>query len=136
MRQSKTQIIYDMCLTLRHDFGLKQYGGSVENPLESGMTDAERRAHWDNMEIIYEKFIKHLLPPEIVNVYVGCKDHAEFKSIIGTLDIYDGQEAKYHFVSSADQLRGISNPTVLFRGNWIDHPMIIEIITQVRIAKL
>jgi hypothetical protein len=124
-----------MCLTLRHDFGLKKYGGSVENPFKSSMTDAERKAHWDNMETIYEKFIKQLLPPERINVYVVCKDYAEFKSIIGTLDIYDGQEARYHFVSNVDQLRGMSNPIVLFRGNWIDHPMIIEIITQVKIAK-
>lgn len=52
--KTRDQIIYSMCLTTRHDFGLIKHPNL---PLDSGMTPAEQKALWDQMAELYDKCI-------------------------------------------------------------------------------
>lgn len=59
---NKHRIITDMCLTMRHDYGLDR-GENVESfvfPM-SGMTDSERSALYRQMEQLYDHHIQPLV---------------------------------------------------------------------------
>ena len=52
---NKEQIIYDMCIAYRHDYGLKK---SPDDPSwVAGMTDEERLGLYKTMEQLYEHHI-------------------------------------------------------------------------------
>lgn len=53
-KTKRDEIILSMCYALRHDYGLQKEGNS---PLTSGMTEAERKALWANMQQIYDNVI-------------------------------------------------------------------------------
>lgn len=65
--KTKEQIISDMCLTLRHDFGLpkEKDPGGYSFPYLSGMTEEERNLLWKDMEKIY----RHVIAPHLGEVY-------------------------------------------------------------------
>jgi hypothetical protein len=48
------EIVYDMCVTSRHDYGIDK---SVAAIFSSGMTSEERVILWEQMEVIYDKYI-------------------------------------------------------------------------------
>ena len=52
--KTREEIIYSMCLTKRHDFGLDRHPGDV---LTSGMTETERTALWNEMAQIFDNDI-------------------------------------------------------------------------------
>lgn len=56
--QRKNQIINDMCLTWRHDYGLRLPEG---DPFSSGMTDKERQALYRDMAQLFEHHIEPIL---------------------------------------------------------------------------
>jgi hypothetical protein len=54
--KTREQIITSMCYTIRHDYGLGQPVDSMF-PLESGLTDRERLALWNQMAQIFDNNI-------------------------------------------------------------------------------
>ena len=57
MIQSRERIIFDMCLTMRHDFGLDK---TPDYPLSSGISNAEREVLTLTMAQLYEHHIADL----------------------------------------------------------------------------
>ncbi len=57
--KTREQIITNMCYTWRHDYGLVKYAdpGGYTFPLESGMTEQERFALWNQMAQIFDNDI-------------------------------------------------------------------------------
>ena len=57
--KTREQIITNMCYTWRHDYGLVKYSdpGGYTFPLESGMTEQERFALWNQMAQIFDNDI-------------------------------------------------------------------------------
>ena len=53
-KSQRDEIVASMCYSVRHDFGLNKEGSS---PLSGGMTDAERKALWTQMQQIYDNVI-------------------------------------------------------------------------------
>ena len=53
--KNREQIIADMCLTLRHDYGLTKEEGA--NGLVSGMTTQERQSLWNEMAQVFDNVI-------------------------------------------------------------------------------
>lgn len=61
-KSKRDQIISSMCYSVRHDYGLTKDENSI---LSSGLTEAERKALWANMEQIYDNVIvPHFLQNE------------------------------------------------------------------------
>lgn len=61
-REERAKIIYDMCLTWRHDFGLIKENDA--SSLVSGITKDERDWIWHKMSQIFENVISPLLNRE------------------------------------------------------------------------
>ena len=59
MVMKKEQIIYDMCMTYRHDYGLRKLPG--EPPWTAGMTEEDAIMLYKTMEQIYNHNIEPLL---------------------------------------------------------------------------
>lgn len=55
---TREQIINNMCMTFRHDYGLViSEFDKIEMPLMSGMTETERKSLWDHMAQIFDNDI-------------------------------------------------------------------------------
>ena len=54
--KTREDIITSMCYTMRHDYGLGRPVGSPF-PLDSGLTDRERLALWNQMAQIFDNNI-------------------------------------------------------------------------------
>lgn len=63
--------------------------------------------------------------------FVVCGNYEEFREFRSYQRI---SNIEYVHVSGAETLKGTSNPAVIFHGSWMDHPSIIDIITQIKIA--
>ena len=59
MMKSKEEIIYDMCMTYRHDFGLRKQPN--DPPWTAGMTEEDAKSLYRVMEQIYNNDIEPLL---------------------------------------------------------------------------
>jgi hypothetical protein len=57
--KNKEQIIYDMCMTYRHDFGLRKLPD--EPSWTAGMTEQDAKMLYKTMEQIYTNNIEPLL---------------------------------------------------------------------------
>ena len=57
--QSKEQIIHDMCMTYRHDYGLRK--SNDEPPWTAGMTEEDAKMLYKTMEQIYTNNIEPLV---------------------------------------------------------------------------
>lgn len=55
----KEEIIYNMCMTYRHDYGLRK--GPGEPPWTAGMTEEDAKMLYKTMEQIYTNNIEPLL---------------------------------------------------------------------------
>jgi hypothetical protein len=55
----KEEVIYNMCMTYRHDYGLRK--GENEPPWTAGMTEEDARMLYKTMEQIYNNNIEPLL---------------------------------------------------------------------------
>lgn len=53
--KTRDEIIYGMCLSRRHDYGLDRHPDDAW--FVSGMTGSERQALWDEMAKIYDEDI-------------------------------------------------------------------------------
>ena len=56
--KSKDEIIRDMCVTVRHDFGLPASHRTFDGIVPAGMTPAQQQALWNQMKQIYENVIE------------------------------------------------------------------------------
>ncbi len=75
MMKTREQIITDMCFTIRHDYGIikpePEHNAAegifdIANLLNSGMTDTERTALWNQMAQVFDHCIApyvHFSPP-------------------------------------------------------------------------
>ena len=57
--KDKEQIITDMCMTYRHDYGLRKKDG--EPNWTSGMTEQDAKILYKVMEQIYNNNIEHII---------------------------------------------------------------------------
>jgi hypothetical protein len=56
--KTREQIIYGMCMTFRHDYGLeKPTGDNFASKLSAGTTQAEREFLWKQMAQIFDNDI-------------------------------------------------------------------------------
>ncbi len=56
MKQNKNAIIHSMCLTYRHDYGLRKVEG--DPPWTAGMTEEDAKMLYKTMEQIYNNDIE------------------------------------------------------------------------------
>jgi hypothetical protein len=70
MLMSKEQTIHSMCMTVRHDYGLRKQ--ETDGPLSSGMTDSESKMLYNQMEQLYNH---HIQP--VINYYQGLKNETK-----------------------------------------------------------
>ena len=59
MVKNKEEIIYDMCMTYRHDYGLRKTDS--EPPWTSGMTEQDAKMLYKVMEQIYNNNIEPII---------------------------------------------------------------------------
>jgi hypothetical protein len=84
---SREQIITDMCMTYRHDYGLDKL--ATDPPWTAGMTTEERQGLYNTMAQIYDNNIQPLMQDyERLNngesvVLPKDKDHAEAMVKVG-----------------------------------------------------
>ena len=85
--KTKEEIIYDMCMTYRHDFGLRKT--PEDPPWTAGMTENDAKMLYKTMEQIYNNDIAPLLE-HYDNLYSGQlvvlpkdKEHAEAMVKVG-----------------------------------------------------
>lgn len=57
--KSKEELIHDMCMTFRHDYGLRKSPDA--GPLSSGMTEQDAKMLYNSMEQIYNNNIEPIL---------------------------------------------------------------------------
>ena len=57
--KTKEEIIHSMCMTYRHDYGLRKEEG--DNSLSSGITEQEAKILYKTMEQIYNNNIEPIL---------------------------------------------------------------------------
>jgi hypothetical protein len=57
--KTKTEIIHDMCLTYRHDYGLRKL--DTDPPWTAGMTEEDAKMLYKTMEQIYDNDIAPIL---------------------------------------------------------------------------
>ena len=62
MNKPKSEIIHEMCLTYRHDYGLRKE--TTDPPWVAGMTEEEAKMLYKTMEQIYTNNIEPLLKPQ------------------------------------------------------------------------
>lgn len=55
--RTREQIIFSMCMTYRHDYGLTISEDDKMYTLNSGVTELEREAIWNNMAQIFDNDI-------------------------------------------------------------------------------
>lgn len=87
MMKNKEEVIYDMCMTYRHDYGLDKL--PTDPPWVAGMTKEEREGLYRTMEQLYEHHIAPIMyhyqalqnGDEVV--LPKDKDHAEFMVKVG-----------------------------------------------------
>jgi hypothetical protein len=79
--KTKEEIIYDMCMTYRHDYGLRKQPN--DPPWTAGMTEEDAKSLYQVMEQIYDNDIAPLLQ-NAQDLYEGNsvvvpkdKEHAE-----------------------------------------------------------
>lgn len=72
--------------------------------------------------------------PPRQKVFVVAESVAAFKRIAGAPDFIMAENTEYVYLHDACALRGYSNPNVIFVGDWIKHPNILQIIEQIKIA--
>jgi hypothetical protein len=80
-----------------------------------------------------DTIIKNLeakLPPKKEIVFVVCESYSAFK--IHKFENSDKKE--YRYVHGVETLKGVSNPTMLFVGNWLFRKDIQDIIIQSRMV--
>lgn len=58
---NREQVIYDMCMTFRHDFGIEISDDDSMYSLTSGMTRTEREALFNSMAQVFDHNIAPLL---------------------------------------------------------------------------
>jgi len=51
--KTREKIIYNMCLTMRHDYGIVKESLEVDS-ISSGMTEIERKMLWNTMAHIFD----------------------------------------------------------------------------------
>jgi len=68
--KTKEEIIHSMCMTYRHDYGLRKEEG--DNSMSSGMTEQEAKTLYKQMEQIYNNDIEPIL-----NHYKGKENAAK-----------------------------------------------------------
>ena len=51
--KTREEIIFDMCLTMRHDYGIAKV-----DSLSSGVTETERVFLWNEMAALFDKCIQ------------------------------------------------------------------------------
>ncbi len=56
MRKNKNEIIHSMCMTYRHDYGLRKTEG--DPPWTAGMTEQDAKMLYKTMEQIYNNDIE------------------------------------------------------------------------------
>ena len=60
--KTKEEVVRDMCYTWRHDYGLdRQEHDGPGGLITAGLTDAERKLLWRQMEQLYDNCIAPLL---------------------------------------------------------------------------
>ena len=74
--KSKEEIIHDMCMTYRHDYGLRKK--STDPSWVSGMTEEDAKMLYKTMEQIYNNDIKPLM--EHYNKLLSEKNNASKQS--------------------------------------------------------
>jgi hypothetical protein len=57
--KTREQIITDMCMTYRHDYGLDKLPS--DPPWTAGMTPEERKGLWDTMAQIFDNDIQPIM---------------------------------------------------------------------------
>lgn len=97
---NKNEIIHDMCMTYRHDYGLKK--SPNDPPWVAGMTDEERLGLYKTMEQLYEHHVKpmqeqleKLNKGELV-ILPKDKQHAENMVKVGMFYLESNEEKKCH----------------------------------------
>ena len=70
--KSKQEIIHDMCMTYRHDYGLRKEPN--DPPWTAGMTDNDAKMLYKTMEQIYNNNIE-----PIINHYKNLESYYEIK---------------------------------------------------------
>lgn len=96
--------------------------------------------HITNLELLnYEKddlikTLKDQIPKVRKIKFYVCSSLAEFDNYLKVGCIKNTDTVEHRIVRDACSLKGISNPNVVFIGNWMQHPDIINIVTQIKIA--
>jgi len=72
--------------------------------------------------------------PPRQKIFVVAENYEEFRRIITSPDFIVAENTEYVYLHDACDLRGYSNPNVIFVGDWIKHPNILQIIEQIKIA--
>jgi hypothetical protein len=93
---SKEQIIHDMCMTYRHDYGLRKMPG--EPSWTAGMTEGDAKLLYKTMEQIYTNNIEPMLK-ELNDLREGrsvqvpqSKDHAALMMKLAQM-YFEGNDA-------------------------------------------
>lgn len=87
MIKTKEEIIYDMCMTYRHDFGLRK--SPNDPPWTAGMTEEDAKMLYKTMEQIYNNNIAPIMShyeeidKGLAVVVPKDKDHAEAMVKVG-----------------------------------------------------
>jgi hypothetical protein len=68
-----------------------------------------------------------------MKTYIVAGSKAQYDHFIGQLPISDNPN-NYHYVSTADSLRGVSNPHGLFVGTWKQRNDIVDVVQRLLIA--
>lgn len=61
--KTREQIIHDMCVTWRHDYGIIR--DEQDGQLAAGVTNAERESLWRQMSQIYDNCIEPVMQPKL-----------------------------------------------------------------------
>lgn len=99
--------------------------------------EAEHRALEEHLIELSNELdtLKSQIPkPPRKKVFVVSENQAEFKRITTSPDFIVAENTEYVCVIDAWTLGGYSNPNVIFVGDWIKHPKILQIIEQIKIA--
>ena len=60
--KTREQIIHDMCLTWRHDYGLDRQ--EHDGPISAGLTNQERETLWRQMAQLFDNCIAPVMQPK------------------------------------------------------------------------
>jgi hypothetical protein len=76
--KTREEIITSMCYTMRHDYGLGRPKNSVF-PFESGLTDREREALWNQMAQLFDNDIAPYMEFRAWDNYSGLPSVKDYK---------------------------------------------------------